>query len=748
MMTIFRKELKFSLQTVFLIVTVCLVCLPVFAADSTHVAAASAGLSEHSVLLLFLDLAVLLLASLVCGEVMVRFGQPAIIGQILAGVLLGQTVFGNFFPAQSAWLFPQEGNHLKYIESFSWIGVSFVLMLTGMETDVSTLKRLGKPALYFALYGFIGPLLTGAAISFFLPDSLITSPAERTAFAVLLGAVFAAASVAVVGKVLMDMKLMQRDIGLLVVSAALSHDLLCCLLLAAIAVLSGSGSHGDNTLFVAIGGTLGFAGFLYFGRPLFFNILRLINDKVSSSDGLVTAMVALLLLCAASTEALGVHIVLGAFAAGVILSKAPVISAKVVRPLEVVTMGFFAPIFFASAALKVNMAALCDPQLALITAALCLATVASKALFCCLAGKYSGIGPFESLSVSFGANTKGSMGIILAMLGYALNIITINMMAVTIFISLFTTAIAPTLLKWGLSKVLSSDAEKERIARLDRQSRTILGSIRRVLWPTSGTERSLFIAKLLGSIGEQQVIETTILFAKTKDSTTKARHAFKSVSQAMRAQNAGFMERTVSSENVLDAIVSEASKGYDLIVMSEDDPAADARHVFGPLVDSAILETSTRCLVVYVPEKTTEREIKQVIVPVRDSELSLNAGEFGISLAKSLGAEVTCLSIDTPESVQLYSEETRSGTTIERNITAEIAGSLTELSKALDVPFSSKILDASLHPAAAIVQAANESSADLIVLGAEPKLAKGLFLGHTINYVLRHAPCAVVVLKL
>ena len=621
-------------------------------------------------------------------------------------------------------------------------------MLTGMETDASTLKRLGKPALYFALFGFFGPLLTGAAISFILPDRLVTSTQERMAFAVLLGAVFAAASVAVVGKILMDMKLMRRDIGLLVLSAALSHDLICCLLLAAIAVLSGSGSHGDNTLFVAIGGTLGFAGFLYFGRPLFFNILRLINDKVSSSDGLITAMVALLLLCAAATESLGVHIVLGAFAAGVILSKAPVISAKVVRPLEVVTMGFFAPIFFASAALKVNMAVLCDTQLAFITIALCLATVAAKLLFCCLAGKLSGIGPFESVSVSIGANTKGSMGIILAMLGTALNIITVDMMAVTIFISLFSTAIAPTLLKWGLSKVLSSDEEKQRVAKLERQSRTILGSIRRVLWPTSGTERNLFIAKLIGSIGQQQVIETTILFAKTPESTLEAAHAFKSVSQAMRAQNAAVMERTVSSKNIFEVIVSEASKGYDLIVMSEDDPAADAHYVFGPLVDSVILETSTRCLVVYVPEKATNRGIKQVIVPVSDNELSLNAGEFGISLAKSLAAEVTCLNIGTPESSQLYSTKTRSGEKIERNITDEIAGSLTELSRALDVPFQSKSLDASLHPAEAIIRAAEETGADLIVLGAEPKLAKGLFLGHTINYVLRHAPCAVLVLKL
>ena len=742
-MNTFRNAFRFLLQIWCVIVAVGLVSEPAFAAYQ-----AAPGLREHTILLLFLELAVLLLASLICGEVMVRLGQPAIIGQILAGVLLGQTVFGNFFPAQSAWLFPQDGTHLKLIEAFSWIGVSFVLMLTGMETDASTLKRLGKPALYFAGYGFIGPLLSGAAISFYLPERLISSPSQQLAFAVLLGTVFSAASVAVVGKVLMDMKLMRRDIGLLVLSATLAHDLLCCLLLAVIAVLSGSGSEGSSKLLIAVGGTICFVGILYIGRPVFFTTLRWINDKVSSSDGLITAMVALLLLCSAATEALGIHIVLGAFAAGVILSQAPVISSKMVRPLEVVTMGFFAPIFFASAALKVNMAVLCEPQLALITAVLCLTAMLSKLLFCCLAGKLSDIGPWESASISIGSNTKGSMGIILAMLGRALNIVTLDMVAVIIFISLFSTAAAPPLMKWALSKVLSSDEEKERIARLERRSRTILGSIRRVLWPTSGKEQNLFLAKLLGSISQQQILETTIFWANTPDASIDSNKAFKNISDAMSAQHASFHKRSVHAKSANEAIGREAGKGYDLIVMTEDDPKADAHYVFGPLVDGVIQETSTKCLVIHVPDKTAEREIKQVILPVSDSETSVKAGEFGVSLAKSLSAHVTALSVDKVESSRLYSNETRSGELIHRNISDEIMSSLAELSAAIEVGFESKLLDSSMHPAEAIIHAAKESNADLIVLGAEPKLARGLFLGHTINYVLRHAPCAVVILKL
>ncbi len=405
----------------------------------------SKTLNEHAVLLLFLEIGVLLLASLIFGELMVRFGQPAIIGQILAGLVLGQTFFGNFFPDLSIQLFPQDSSQSKLIEAVSWIGVSFLLMLTGMETDTSMLKRLGKPALYIGLIGLVVPLLVGAGLSVLLPARLRGDPAGGLAFAVFVGTVFAVSSVPVVAKILMDMKLLKRDVGQLVLSASLSHDLLCCLLLAVIAVLSESkgGSGGGNPLLTAIVGTIGFVAVVYFGRPIFFRLLRSVNDKVSTSDGLITAMIVMLLLGAATTQALGIHIVLGAFAVGVILSQAPVINHKVVRPLEIVTMAFFAPIFFAASGLNVNLGTLLEPQLAGITLFLCAASMASKLIGCFAAGKLTNLGVWESLAIGVGANAKGSMGLILAMLGYSLHIITLDMLAIVIFVSLFSTAVAP-----------------------------------------------------------------------------------------------------------------------------------------------------------------------------------------------------------------------------------------------------------------------------------------------------------------
>lgn len=704
------------------------------------------NLSEHAVFLLFIEIAILLMASLVCGELLVRLGQPAIIGQILAGLLLGQTFFGLLFPDLSTQLFPRDGSQSKLIEVISWIGVSFLLLLTGMETDTSMLKRQGKPALYLAILGLVGPLALGAGCSLLLPDRLIGEPGHRLAFAVFVGTVFAASSVPVVAKILMDMKMLKMDIGQLIMSTSLSHDLLCCLLLAVIVVLSGSGEQAGNPILTAVVGTVCFLAVLYFGRPIFFGILRWVNDHIATADGLITSMIVLLLVCAATTQALGVHIVLGAFAAGFILSQSPVINQKVVRPLEIVTMGFFAPIFFASSGLNVNLTSLLDPQLALITIALSLAALASKLGASLLAGRLTGLGTWESLSIGVGANAKGSLGLILAMLGYSLEIISIDMLGIVIFIALFSTAISAPLMKFTISRVTVTDKEKERIKQDERQSRTILASVRRVLWPTSGRGRNTFIAKLLNSIGHRQVIETTALWVNKHDSLTE--QPFTSISEVIDKKHVSLLKRKVKSEDPIEAIAEEANRGYDLLIMATDEPKADSSYVFGPLVDHVIQETSTRVLVVYEPDPTTDRQIKKVLVPVSGSELSVAAGEFGISLAKSLNAKVICLSIAEEEAKELYGEHTQSGQKIQHKIGEEIEGTLKELSSALNVDFEAVLVQTSSHPAQATILTAQQQDIDLIVLGAEPKLGKALFFGHTINFVLRNAPCAIAVLKL
>lgn len=319
------------------------------------------------------------------------------------------------------------------------------------------------------------------------------------------------------------------------------------------------------------------------------------------------------------------------------------------------------------------------------------------------------------------------------------------MLGIVIFIALFSTAISAPLMKFTMARVQVTEAEKERIKQDERQSRTILSGVRRVLWPTSGRGRNTFIAKLLNSIGQRQIIETTALWVNKDNSTTEK--PFTNITQVLDKKHVSLLKRTVKSDKPIDIISEEANRGYDLLIMATDEPKADSSYVFGPLVDSVIKETATRVLVIYEPNPTVDREIKKVLVPVSGSELSVAAGEFGISLAKSLNAKAICLSIAESEAKELYGEHTQSGQKIQRNIGEEIEGTLKELSSALNVDFEAVLVQTSSHPAQATILTAQQHDIDLIVLGAEPKLGKSLFFGHTINFVLRNAPCAIAVLK-
>jgi nucleotide-binding universal stress UspA family protein len=251
----------------------------------------------------------------------------------------------------------------------------------------------------------------------------------------------------------------------------------------------------------------------------------------------------------------------------------------------------------------------------------------------------------------------------------------------------------------------------------------------------------------LNTIGQKQIVETTGLFVRPTSSTEHEK-PFENITKTIDRKHVGFLKRTVTSDKPSEIIIEEANRGYDLVLMGTDEPAADADYVFGKLVDSVVLQARTRVLVLFEPKPELDRQIKRVLVPVSGSELSLSAAEFGIALAKSLNASVTCLSIVESGSDELYGEATQSGHKIETNISNEIETSLRELAISLDVPFDAVLVQTSSHPAQAAVLTAQQKDIDLIVVGAEPKIGPGLFLGHTINFLLRNAPCAVAVLKL
>jgi Kef-type K+ transport system membrane component KefB len=710
-----------------------------------HRSAVSARvLSEHRVLLLILQVAVLLLAASVCGEIMARLGQPPVIGQLMAGILLGQSVLGSVFPDITAMIFPVERTQSYLLEVVSWLGVIFLLMLTGMETDLAMIRQQGKPALYTSLLGVVLPFAVGFGIAFLLPPTMLVNPRERVNVAVFLGTVLAVSSVPVVASILMEMKLLRRNVGQIILASALAHDAAGCVILAVVAALAGShAAHGMNAAIVAPLGTLVFLSAVYLGRKKLYALLRWVNDRVSLDQAVLTAVAVLLLLSAATTQFIGVHVVLGAFVVGVLLAQTPLVGERVIYPIQAVTMGIFAPIFFAAAGLHVNLTVLGDLNLLAVTVLFSLAACLSKVIACYVGGRLGGLGSWESLSVGLGCNARGAMGLIVGILGFSLGLLTVDLFSIIIIMALVTTAMTPPLLKWALSHVSLTTEEQTRLEQEAQHAKSFVSRLKRVLVPVHSGQNTLLIADVLKSMGAQHAVEATALHIAWGESGEAPKDGFAALGNGLEESKVTFLTKTEQAANPVEGILQEARLGYDLVLLSHGGRWDTPGSKFGGLVEQVARESPCSVLLVRGGDNGTYAGLKHILVPTTGKGVSAHACEFAIWLARGTGASVTAMCVVEQAAIEPYwlSVYERQAMDLAQDVLDNVAA----LAHGFDIQVDT-FVRTSGHAGEEIVRTAEEVCADIVVMGGNVHATRTLFFGRTISYVLERSTGAVAVL--
>jgi Kef-type K+ transport system membrane component KefB/nucleotide-binding universal stress UspA family protein len=700
-------------------------------------------LSEHRVLLLILQVAVLLLVARLCGELALRLGQPPVIGQLVAGILLGQSILGALWPELKALVFPVEATQSYLLEVVSWIGVLFLLMLTGLETDTALIRQQGRPVLFVSVTGILVPFALGAGLGYVLPASLLTAPESRLVLALFLGTVLSVSSVPVIAKILLDMRLLRRNVGQFILAAALAHDTVGWIILGVVASLAAGGKLDMGVVARTGIGTLLFLLFCAtLGRVLVRRTLRWVNDHLHVDQALMTAVVVLMMLFAATTQLIGVHAVLGAFVVGILLRETPVVNDRVLHPLETVTTAIFAPIFFAAAGLHVNLGVLADPRLLGVAALITLAAVAGKVVGCYAGARWAGSPHWDALSVGIGTNARGAMGLIVGIIGFSLGILTVDMFSLIIVMAVVTTAMTPPLLRWSLSHVKPGQEEEARLRKESLRERSFMARIQRVLLPTRGGEDAGLAASLVNAVAEQQPVEVTALYVQPEPNDPYADEALRKVRERLTAEQAAFQPAIVGPAPALDAILKEAGRRYDLLALGCGPDAGGNGAVFGRLVDAVAREAALPLLVVRAPREP--RPVRHVLLPTATAAHSVQAAELAVAIARAAGARITALHVYEKVEDTLFwlgDDERR----------AEQAGSdlveqVRSLGEAYEVPVET-LLVRGVHAGQETVRIARERGADLIVMGGSARPTRSLFLGPTISTVLRGAECAVAVLR-
>ncbi|MCI0751080.1 MAG: cation:proton antiporter [Flammeovirgaceae bacterium] len=397
---------------------------------------------------LMIQLGIMLVAGRLFAELARKFKQPAVIGEILAGILLGPTVFGMISPETFHSLFPP-GSSSLVLDGFVQVAVVMLLFIAGLEVDLHIVLQQGRQAVFTSVFGLVIPFLFGFFFPYLFPDFFgYADEGKRLAFALFMGTSMAITALPVIARILMDLGIFKTRMGMLVISSAMINDLIGWLIFSVVLGMIGKGSNMplSQTILLTVGFT---AGMLTVGRGVINRVLPWINKKLAWPGGLLSLSLAFCFLSAAFTEYIGIHAIFGAFILGVALGDSEHLSERAKEIIHQFINNIFAPLFFVAIGLRVNFVENFDLWL---TLAIIFIAFAGKIVGSGLGTRLGGFSWKESLAASFGMNARGAMEIILGLIALENGLINEKVFVSLVIMALVTSMTSGPLMKWSLSR--------------------------------------------------------------------------------------------------------------------------------------------------------------------------------------------------------------------------------------------------------------------------------------------------------
>ena len=412
-----------------------------------------------------LSLLVLLALARLLGALAERVGLPAIVGELLTGVLLGPSLLGWLAPGAAGWLLPAEPAQMHLLDGVGQIGLLLLVALTGTHLDLRSVRRRCRTAVTVSLGGLLIPLGSGIALGFALAGALAADgPMAPAVFPLFLGVAMCVTAIPVIAKTLTDMGLLHRNIGQLTLAAGMVDDAVGWLLLSVVSAAATVGvSTGQITLSVAY-----LIGFVLLaavvGRPVVRWVMARTTRSASPGPTMAAATV-VVLGGAALTHALHMEAIFGAFVAGIVLATAGPQVQERLAPLRTVTLSVLAPIFLATAGLRMDLTALARPDVLLAALAVLGVAIVGKFVGAYLGARISRLTRWEGLALGAGMNARGVVEVIVALTGLRLGVIDTAGYTVIVLVAVVTSLMAPPLLRYAMNRV--GQDEEERLREID-----------------------------------------------------------------------------------------------------------------------------------------------------------------------------------------------------------------------------------------------------------------------------------------
>jgi Kef-type K+ transport system membrane component KefB/nucleotide-binding universal stress UspA family protein len=703
-------------------------------------AAGPAGETGPSVAIFVAQLLVLMLVGRLLGEAMLRIGQPAVMGQLLAGLVLGPSVFGLIAPDWQHFLFPPAKDQKAMLDAIAQFGILVLLLLTGMETDLRLARQSGRASIAASLSGIVIPFLLGVGLGEMLPDSLLPDPGKRLITSLFLGTALSIASVKIVATIVREMNFMRRTVGQVLLASAIIDDTVGWMITAVIFSIALHGAIDAFGVARSVIGTVLFMGLsLTLGRRVVFFIIRWVNDNFVSEHAVITAILLIMIGMAIVTDLIGVHTVLGAFVAGILVGESPILTKHIDEQLRGLIAAFFMPVFFGTAGLSADLTILSDPTLLALTAGLIVIASVGKFGGAFAGAAMAGLNWREALALGTGMNARGSTEVIVATVGLSMGALNGSLFTMIVAMAVITTMAMPPTLRWALARLPMRKEEKARLEREELEAKGFLPAVERLLVAVDDSANGKFASRIAGIVAGSRAMPTTVMHIARKQrgkngdekAEEKAKEATETVqSVAKRAdaakgeeKNAAPIDVTTKVETTVtpEAVAAEAEKGYGLMVVGVErtvargnefhaDVAKLAAGFDGPLAISdardGLLEEPLRSRL-------------SVLVPVNGTEQSRRAAEVAIAVARTNRATLTALYV-APRGSKKRSRQSEEAILKEISTLAESYGLQIKTAVRADVA-----------PDEAIVKETARRRNNLIVLGVGKRPGDKLFFGDT-----------------
>lgn len=408
------------------------------------------SLSVYEISTFLLILSIMLFVARALGEFFRLFKQPNVIGEILAGIILGPTVLGALFPNFFNFLFVTSPKIETSLNGITTIAVVMLLLVSGLEVDLTIALKQGKAAVLTSVMGILFPFIIGFGLSFIFPVFFgINDNNNKLAFSLFVGTALSITALPVVARTLMDLNIFKTDIGFLIIASAMVNDLIGWIIFSIILGMIGS---AHNTLSFGYTTALIFlflAFMLLIGRKIINKVLPFIQTHISFPGGVLNFVLIIGFLAAAFTEYIGVHAIFGAFIAGIAIGDSVHLKESTREIIQQFVTNIFAPLFFVSIGLRVNFVQSFD--IWIVSIFLVLAFI-GKIVGCGLGAYWGGFKKNESLAIGFGMNSRGAMEIVLGVLALQFGLIHEKVFVALVIMALSTSILSAPLMNYFLKE--------------------------------------------------------------------------------------------------------------------------------------------------------------------------------------------------------------------------------------------------------------------------------------------------------